>query len=186
MQVDSKKTIKLSRQLSDLVAYTQSSAFKGLDIAENGMLYEEWSKRWFKVKIHDLISIVNRRSVPRGNSLLGGGLTICTPWGQRCSLISHVYEELGDFTGAKLQLIYYSKRAERYISWVIVRGFPRLSLECGWVCVHITLEWPFALKVGIKRTLVTGYLKQCYWRFLIPPLLPSVEHFFRGCRERYR
>ena len=55
MQVDSKKTIKLSRHLSDLVAYTRSSAFKGLDIAEHGMLYEEWSKRGFKVKLHDLI-----------------------------------------------------------------------------------------------------------------------------------
>ncbi|XP_029205460.2 1-phosphatidylinositol 4,5-bisphosphate phosphodiesterase eta-2-like isoform X3 [Acropora millepora] len=39
-EVDSKKTIKLSRQLSDLVAYTQSSAFKGLDIAENETHWE--------------------------------------------------------------------------------------------------------------------------------------------------
>ncbi|KAK2557748.1 1-phosphatidylinositol 4 [Acropora cervicornis] len=39
-KVDSKKTIKLSRQLSDLVAYTRSSAFKGLDIAENETHWE--------------------------------------------------------------------------------------------------------------------------------------------------
>ncbi|XP_015747809.1 PREDICTED: 1-phosphatidylinositol 4,5-bisphosphate phosphodiesterase eta-2-like [Acropora digitifera] len=39
-EVDSKKTIKLSRQLSDLVAYTRSSAFKGLDIAENETHWE--------------------------------------------------------------------------------------------------------------------------------------------------
>ena len=31
-----KRTIKLSRHLSDLVAYTRSASFKGLDLDENG------------------------------------------------------------------------------------------------------------------------------------------------------
>lgn len=35
-----KRTIKLSRQLSDLVAYTRSTAFKGLDINENETFWE--------------------------------------------------------------------------------------------------------------------------------------------------
>lgn len=36
-QQDSIRKIKLSKHLSDLVAYTKSSAFKGLDLDENGM-----------------------------------------------------------------------------------------------------------------------------------------------------
>lgn len=39
-EVDARRTIKLSRQLSDLVAYTRSSAFKGLDINENETPWE--------------------------------------------------------------------------------------------------------------------------------------------------
>ena len=40
IQDDVIKTIKLSRHLSDLVAYTRSTAFKGLDITEDGMRRE--------------------------------------------------------------------------------------------------------------------------------------------------
>lgn len=59
-----------------------------------------------------LIDFLNKFCFTR--KLLNGGLTICTPRGQRCSLINHVYEDLDDFKEAKLQLIYYSKRTLLY------------------------------------------------------------------------